>query len=186
MGQFSANRQTVYNVFFGDWLNSATLAPDIARLHPSPIELVMISDVLFSNVESALKAAAEHLSQHISPGKQLDEILPFLNVEDRWRAEAETVPKLPLKFRPVHRSKISSGISSFPDAPHTDDILLNGKEVKFGFKTETQVVVTDTESEYHSEWYPSATYYVKAWIFKTELTFVNHAEVAGSPEIAEP
>jgi hypothetical protein len=186
MGQFSANRHTVYSVFFDDRINYEDLDPEIARLHPGPTENLNIHDVFFTSVEAAVVAAGQHLGRHMHGGTQLDDPMPFLNVEDRWRAEAETVPKLPLKFQPIHRSQTVGGVSSSPGAPHPDDIPPDGKIIRFGFKTESQIITLDSESTYRSKWYPSATYYVNVWIFKSELTFVDHAEVVPGPEIAEP
>lgn len=186
MGQFSATRQTVYSVFFGDRFNYEPMDPEIARLHPGPTENLSIDEIFFTSIEAAVGAAGQHLGRHMHPGTLLDETLPFLNVEDRWRAEAETVAKLPLMYRPLHRSQTVGGISSSPGAPHPDDIPPEGKIIRFGFKTESQIITLDSESTYRSKWYPSATHYINVWVFKSELTFVDHAEVVPGPETAEP
>lgn len=186
MGQFSARRQTVYSVYFGDRFNYEDLDPGIARLHTGSTGNLNIYDIFFTSIEAAVGAAGQHLSRHMHPGTRLDEILPFLNVEDRWRAEAETVSKLPLKLRPLHRSQTVGGVSSSPAAPHPDDIPPEGKIIRFGFKTESQIITLDAESTYRSKWYPSVLHYINVRIFKSELTFVDHAEVAESPEFAEP
>lgn len=186
MGQFSATRQTVYSVFFGDRFNYESLDPEIARLHPGSTENLSIDEIFFTSIEAAVEAAGQHLGRHMHPGTLLDETLPFLNVEDRWRAEGETVPKLPLMYRPLHRSQTVGGVSSHPAAPHPDDIPPEGKIIRFGFKTESQIITLDSESTYRSKWYPSATHYINVWVFKSELTFVDHAEVVPGPETAEP
>lgn len=186
MGQFSADRQTVYSVFFGDRFNYEDLDPEIARLHPGPTENLSICDVFFTSIEAAVRAAGQHLNRHAQKDLSLEDALPFLNVEDRWRAEGETVPKLPLMYRPLHRSQILGGVSSYPAAPHPDDIPPDGKVIRFGFKTESQIITLDAESTYRSKWYPSAPHYINVWVFKSELTFVSHAEVVPGPETAEP
>jgi hypothetical protein len=146
-----------------------------------------IYDMRFHNFDDALLALQELVKSFRKPGDLITGDLPFLNIEDRWRAESECHSSVPLTGRPIQRWRISSSAEYQPQLTqlrptHYGEDL----EVKFRFNAETQLQMPTSEGVLESSWYPTIPYYETVSILNEKIRFLRPAEVVPGPECAEP
>lgn len=146
-----------------------------------------ICDMRFHSFDDALLTLQELIKTNRKPGRLITSDLPYLNIEDRWRAESECHSSVPLTGPPSQRWRISSPGEYQPLLTQTRPTHCgNLFSIKFRFNAETQIQVPTSEGVLESSWYPTLPYYETVSIFNEKISFLRPAEVVPGPETAEP